>query len=125
MAGGEVTQVQIDYAFGLTIETYDEIKASNVVRISTGFDYEADGVVTTIDPEHTTQLAPLITLHKATVEEGYAIEDGHLVIKFSDGRAIRVAPDEQYEAWQVSGHLPPIERKFSLIGVPGSGVALF
>lgn len=50
MAGGEVTQVQVDYAFGLAIETYDEQKASTHIRISTRFEYEADGVVTVDRP---------------------------------------------------------------------------
>lgn len=125
MAGGEVTQVQVDYAFGLAIETYDEQKASTHIRISTRFEYEADGVVTVIDPEHTEQLAPLLALHKAVVAEGYAIKDGHLVVRFVDGRAIRVAPDAQYEVWTVTGQLPPVVRKFNLIGLPGTGVALF
>ena len=125
MAGGEVTQVQIDYAFGLTIETYDEQRASTHIRISTRFEYEANGEVTVIDPGHTEQMAPLLTLHKAAVAEGYAIKDGHLVVHFVDGRAIRVAPDEQYESWTVTGQLPPVVRKFSLIGLPGTGVALF
>jgi hypothetical protein len=125
MAGGEVTQVQIDYSFGLSIETYGDVKASTNIRISSCFEYETNGVAITVDPEQTADLAPLITLHKAVVEEGYAIKDGHLVIRFTDGRAIRVAPDEQYESWHVTGHLPPVERKFKLIGLPSGGVALF
>jgi len=78
-----------------------------------------------IEPEQTQQMAPLLTLHKAVVAEGYAIKDGHLVVSFVDGRAIRVAPDKQYESWTVTGQLPPVVGKFGLIGLPGSGVALF
>jgi Family of unknown function (DUF6188) len=125
MAGGEVTQVQIDYSFGLSIETYGDVKASMSIRINTCFEYETNGVAITVDPEQAADLAPLITLHKAIVDEGYAIKDGHLVIRFTDGRAVRVAPDEQYESWQVTGDLPQVERKFKLIGLPNGGVALF
>ncbi len=125
VAGGEVTQVRIDYAFGLVIETYDDRHASTSVRISTRFDFERDGVVVSIDPEQTADLAPLIMLHKAIVDEGYAVKDGHLVLRFVNAGEIRVAPHEQYEAWHVDGHLPPIERKFSVIAVPSGGVALF
>jgi hypothetical protein len=124
MAGGEVTQVQVDHSFGLAIETYADEQASTHVRIHTAFEYEAAGVVHSIDPEHTADLAALVTLHKAVVEEGYAVKDGHLVVRFADGRAIRVAPHEQHESWSVTGRLPPVERRFSLIGLPGSGVAL-
>jgi len=124
MAGGEVTQVQVDFAFGLAIETYDDKRASTHVRINTRFEYEAAGIATMIDPEQTADLAPLLTLHKAVVEEGFAVKDGHLVLRFTDGRALRVAPDGQYESWTVMGRLPPVERKFSLIGLPSGGVAL-
>lgn len=120
-----MTQVLIDYSFGLSIETYGEQSASTRVRINTPFEYGESGVVTIIDPEQTADLGPLVTLHKAVLVEGHAIKDGHLVLQFTDGRTIRVAPDEQYESWQVTGHLPPVERKFDLIGLPGSGVALF
>lgn len=125
MAGGEVAQVQIDYSFGLTIETYGEQQASTHVRINTTFEYEESGFVRTIDPEQTAALGPLVGLHKAVIAEAYAIKEGHLVVRFADGRAIRVAPDEQYESWQVTGHQRPVVRKFQLIGLPGSGVALF
>jgi len=125
MAEGEVTQVLIDHSFGLAIETYGEQRASTHVRINTRFEYEESGVVTVIDPEQTADLGSLVGLHKAVIAEAYAIKDGHLVLRFADGRAIRVAPDEQYESWEVSGRLPPVERKFDLIGLPGSGVALF
>lgn len=123
VAGGEVTQVQIDFAFGLVIQTYDDRHASVHVRISTPLQYENGDATTTIDPEHTAHLAPLITLHKATVDKGFVVKDGHLVLRFADGRAIFVAPHDQYEAWHVTGHLPPIERKFELIAVPSGGIA--
>ena len=64
-------------------------------------------------------------MHKTIVEEGHAVKDGHLVLRFQDARAIRVEPDERYEAWQVNGHLPPIERKFSAVAVPSGRVAVF
>src|SRR4051812_25284065 len=35
VAGGEVTQVQVDFAFGLVIETFDDRRAVTIVRIST------------------------------------------------------------------------------------------
>jgi hypothetical protein len=125
MDGGEVTQVRIDFAFGLVIETYDDRRASTHVRISRPFDFKRDGTVVRIDPERTAEMAPLITLHKVTVREAFAVKDGNLVISFGATGEIRVAPDDQYEAWQVDGQMPPVERKFSLIALPPGGIALF
>jgi hypothetical protein len=53
------------------------------------------------------------------------VKDGHLLFRFDGGRIIRVEPHEQYEAWQVNGHFPPIERRFDLIARPGGGLAAF
>ena len=123
--GGEVTQVRIDFAFGLVVETYGDDPASVSIRISTPFSFERDGRTILIDPERTADLGPLVTLHKAEVQEAHAVKDGHLLLRLADGRAIEVAPHEQYEAWQADGHLPPIERKFSLVAIPSGGLARF
>ena len=125
VAGGEVTQVRIDFAFGLVIETFDDRSAVTNVRISTTFEYTDQAGTRSFDPERTAELASLITLHKAVVEEGHAVKDGHLVLRFSDGRSITAGPHDQYEAWDVTGHLPPIKREFRVIAVPSGGVAVF
>lgn len=124
VSGGVVTQVVIDYAFGLTIERRRD-HTSVHVRISGQLDYGTIDHIVTVDPEVTATLGPLLTLHSAAVAEGYALKDGHLVLCFGDGRSIRVAPHDHYEAWQVTGRLPPVERKFELIAVPGGGLAPF
>lgn len=95
------------------------------VRISSRFEYGSVDDLVSVDPEVTRDLAPLLSLHKATLTEGYAVKDGHLVLRFADGRIIKVAPDDQYEAWHVSGQMPPIQRKFELIAIPGGGLAVF
>jgi hypothetical protein len=122
VVGGEVSQVRIDFAFGLVIEVYGDESVTVVVRISTPFVFHDGGTTATIDPENTAGLGALLTLHKAEVTEAYVVKDGHLHLTFADGRSIEVAPHDQYEAWQVEGHKPPIQRRFSLIGLP-SGVA--
>ena len=120
--GGEVTQVQIDFAFGFVVVTYGDDPVSVSIRIETEFKVQLEGVTLTFDPEATAELGRLVTLHKAVVEEAYVVKDGHLVVRFADGRAIEVAPHGQYEAWTVSGDLQPIERRFSLIALPSGGV---
>ena len=103
--GGEVTQVQIDYAFGFVVVTYGDDPASVRIRIEAEFKVQLEGVTLTFDPEDTADLGRLVTLHKAVVEEAYVVKEGHLVVRFADGRAIEVAPHGQYEAWTVSGDL--------------------
>ncbi len=125
ISGGEVTQIRIDFAFGLEIESYGDDQTSLSIRISTPFTFTSDGNAVVIDPERTAELEALVTLHKAEVQEAHVVKDGHLVVRFADGRAIEVAPHEQYEAWQVDGQRPPVERRFSLVAVPSGGVAKF
>jgi hypothetical protein len=78
-----------------------------------------------IDPEAPDTLPPLLALHQAVVSEANAVKDGHLVVRFEDGRSIEVAPDDRYEAWQVDGSRPPVPRDFKIIAVPGGGLAVF
>jgi Family of unknown function (DUF6188) len=120
--GGEVTQVQIDCSFGLVVVTYGDDPASVTIRIETEFKVQLEGVTLTFDPKATADLGRLVTLHKAVVEEAYVVKDGHLVVRFADGRAIEVAPHGEYEAWAVSGDLKPIQRRFSLVALPSGGV---
>lgn len=123
ISGGEVTQVRIDFAFGLVMESCGDDPTSISIRINTPFTFTSDGNAVVIDPEHTADLAPLLTLHKAEVQEAHVVKDGHLVVRFADGRAVEVGPHAQYEAWQVDGQRPPVERRFSLVAVPPGGVA--
>ncbi len=124
VVGSEVTQVQIDHALGLLIDGSGQDPRVHV-RISSRLEYGSGDDLVSIDPEATMDLAPLLSLHKATLTEAYALKDGHLVLRFGDGRVIKVAPDDQFEAWHVSGQMPPVERRFEIIAVPGGGVALF
>jgi hypothetical protein len=40
-----------------------------------------------------------------------------------DHTVLVVEPDERYEAFHVTGSLPPIDRGFSFVAVPGRGLA--
>jgi hypothetical protein len=44
---------------------------------------------------------------------------------FADGRQLVVPPHEHYEAFTVTGSLPPARRGFGFTAVPGSGLARF
>ena len=114
---GVVTEVSIDFCFSLVVETWI------VIRISTPFTIFRSGVTMRFDPEDTASLAPLVTLHQKRVTEALIRMDGNLKVTFSDGSVLCVEPNAHYEAFQVSGKLPPVERKFEFISLPGGGLA--
>lgn len=117
---GVVTQLRIDFAFSLTIEQWIHI------RIETPFVLERDGLAATYDPEQWSTLGPLLQLHQAVVREAEVRKDGWLRLRFADGATLTVEPDERFEAFSVSGALRPSPPKsFSLIALPGGGLARF
>jgi hypothetical protein len=69
------------------------------------------------------ELGSLLDLHKAVVTSAEVVKDGHLRLDFANGDVLSVAPDDRYEAFEVNGQLPPVERRFSLVALPGGGLA--
>jgi len=118
VGGGIVTQIRIDFAFTLVLESWIEI------RIETGFSYGPPGAGRHFDPADPMALAPLLGLHQAVVTAAKIRKDGRLTIAFA-GAVLEVGPDERYEAFQVAGSLPPIRRGFRFAALPGGGLARF
>lgn len=116
---GKITQLRIDYAFTFVLDQWIEI------RIETPFSYGAEGARHQFEPSDAPGLAPLLGLHQATVTSAEIRKDGRLTVAFADGCALVVLPDEQYEAFTVSGSLPPIRRGFRFVAVPGGGLARY
>lgn len=116
VSGSEVSQISVDYAFTLTIEWIS-------IRIGTAFAVSRRGETHTYEPEDTLSLGALLDLHKVGVRDGYARKDGVLVLNFDDGTVITVEPDEQFEAFMINGSLPPMDRRFTLVALPGGGLA--
>ena len=127
IAGATVTQVRVDFAFGLQLATDRFPQLSVDVRIQSLFECHCGGVVTRIDPEEqTVDLGPLVTLHQAVVQEAYATDDCLLVLRFNEDRAIFVELDEHYEAWTVDGRLPATnDQAFLVVAWPGGELAIF
>ena len=113
---GVVTQLQIDFAFGLTIEQWLHIRIEEPFVVQTG----ANRIE--CDPETSASITPLVDLHQAVVNEAAAYKDGSLTVAFADGRVIRVAPGEHYEAFSVTGSWAGADT-FRLISLPGGGLA--
>jgi hypothetical protein len=116
---GKVTQLKVDHAFTLVLESWIEI------RIETRFSYGAAGDARQFEPSDALGLAPLLGLHRATVISAEVRKDGRLTLVFADGRELAVPPDERYEAFTVTGSLPPVRRGFSFTAVPGGGLARY
>lgn len=116
---GKITQLRIDYAFTLVLESWIEI------RIETPFSYGPVGDARQYEPSDAPGLAPLLGLHQATVTSAEIHKDGRLILAFTDGGLLAVLPDRSYEAFTVTGSLPPVRRGFSFTAVPGGGLARF
>jgi hypothetical protein len=117
VGGGTVTQIRIDHAFTLLVESW------LAIRISTRFTYGPPGDPRWFEPSDAARLAPLLTLHQATVTSAEIQKDGQLTVVFTDGAVLSVLPDDQFEAFTVTGDLPPIRREFTFVARPGGGLA--
>ena len=117
VSDGKVTQIQVDYAFTLVLESWIS------VRIETPFSYGPAGAARQFEPSDAPGLAPLLGLHQATVTSAEISKDGSLTMAFADGGELFVPPDERYEAFTVTGSLPPARRGFSFTALPGGGLS--
>ena len=116
---GKVTQLRVDYAFTLLLDSWIEI------RIETPFTYGPEGAVQHFEPSDAPSLAPLLGLHQATITSAEIRKDGRLTVAFADGAVLEVLPDERYEAFTVAGSLPSVRRGFNFAAIPGGGLTRF
>jgi hypothetical protein len=78
---------------------------------------EPDDSVVILDGEGAWErLAPLFQLRHRKVAKANVSSQGTLSIQFDDGHRLVVAPDESYEAWELSG---PAD--LNLVCPPGGG----
>jgi hypothetical protein len=106
--GLRVSQVRIDYAFGLELLADDDERAGDElwrIRINTTFLYSwAGGAATAIDPEGPAhETAPALSVRHQTLTRGRVRVDGRLRLEFGNGGVIEVPPDDRYEAWEAAG----------------------
>jgi hypothetical protein len=109
---GIVTQLQVDFAFGLTVETWLHFRIETPFRYG-GMEYQ---------PEDSSSLAPLLRLHQARVASVEVFKDGRLAVGFADGQVLTVAPIQQYEAFEVHGQ-SAARKPFQFVALPGGGLA--
>lgn len=112
--GLRVSQIRIDYAFGLELAE-DQERATDEpwrIRINTPFLQSwAGGVGTTIDPEGPAhEMAPALAVRHQTLIRGRVARDGRLRLEFGNEVVLEVPPHDRYEAWEATGGSEPQRR---------------
>lgn len=116
---GTVTQCRLDYAFTLVIA--DDPEGSFEVRIEQPFVVTGSDGEVTLDAEgDPQQMAPALRVLRRTVEQAIAFKDGGLELTFDDGTVLRVAADEDYEAWNIAG-----PGGLRVVSMPGGELAIW
>lgn len=116
LVGREVDQLCIDFAVTLVVDGTD------TVRLTTPFTLELDGQRHTVEPERVETMLPVLGLHRAVVTAAHAGKDGTLELRFDGDRVLRCEPNEDYEAWEVGGGLPPVTSSYHILAQAGGGV---
>jgi Family of unknown function (DUF6188) len=106
----------IDYA--VSFGTQNQV----AVRIEQPFVYTgADRVEHLIVPEADPVLiAPVLAITRLSVREGFAYDDGHLEVTFSDGSEIGVPSAQDYEPWELTG-----PSGLKMVSVPGGELSVW
>ncbi|MGE2732516.1 DUF6188 family protein [Mycolicibacterium vaccae] len=114
--GRIVQSVLIDYT--LRMQLSDE----HFIVIESTFNVDSSGTSVLLSPEEDADEAfqPIRQLVGQTVKEAAADEAGTLRVSFSDGTRFEVPPDDDYEAWNVSGPGGAL-----VVCVPGGELAIW
>jgi hypothetical protein len=117
---GLVQMIQIDYRLGLLLS---DGKASTNIHISTLGRLTWPGGEALLEPEETASLSPILPLANKGVRSVTIRATGHLRVEFAGGHVLEVAPDDQYEAWQLGCSVGA--RGVMMVCSPGGSVAVF
>jgi len=116
--GLTVTQVQVDFAFGLNFDDKGAVRISNAATLS-WVDRGQRPERVTLDPERQ-DVVPGLALFNAEVLSAVAFKSGTLRLVFGDGHVLTVKPDPQHEAWIATG-----PDKMLIVGLPGGDLAVW
>lgn len=117
LQGIMVTRCCIDSAFG--IEFWESDKTTTI-RIAGPFVLQEQGAAQHLSPEHPKTLGPALSLIGKTVTAVHASKDGCLAASFADGSSLSVAPDAEYEAWEVVS-----SKGLRVVCTPGGSLSLW
>ncbi len=119
LQGWKVTQIQIDYAFGLSL--WGSVQAQVHFRIGGRFSFRHGQETHELHAEEEPRaaLAPALALLGRELESAVAYESGALELAFNEDMSLFVPADPHYEAWEASG----IGHR--LISLPGGGLSFW
>lgn len=105
--GLRVSQIRVDYAFGLELAE-DQERATDEpwrFRINTEFTYASrTWIEEKLDPEGPPgALGPALSVRHQTLTRARLWPDGRLLLEFAGGDVITVAAHDRYEAWEAHG----------------------
>jgi hypothetical protein len=98
--GLTVTQIQVDFAFGLTFDDVGTVRIGS--RATLVWDRANGAAAVDMDPGRQ-DVAAGLALFNSEVLSAHAFKSGGLRIVFVGGRLLRVDPDPRYEAWTATG----------------------
>ena len=116
--GLTVTQVQVDFSFGLSFDDQGAVQISNAATlgwVNVGLRPET----LQLHPERQDVAAGLV-LFNTTVLSAVAFKSGTLRIVFDDGHLLQVAADDDSEAWTATG-----PNRMLIVSLPGGDLAVW
>jgi hypothetical protein len=114
--GLTVTQIQVDFAFGLSFDDVGAVRISSMAILKW---VRVDGEAVELDPERQ-DVAAALPLFNTEVLSAVAFKSGALRIVFDNGRLLKVDPDPQYEAWTANG-----PGGMLVVSLPGGDLAVW
>lgn len=112
----QVTQVCFDSS--VTLRCW-QLTGEVTIRISSPFVVEYGGTRFAVVPAKQDNAGAALSLLNAVVTDARATAEGGLALRFGDGLAVEVAPDPQFEAWEMSD-----SQGASVISMPGGEIAV-
>ncbi|MES2794122.1 MAG: DUF6188 family protein [Planctomycetota bacterium] len=115
--GLTVTQLKLDFAFGIELSNDDSAFS---IRINTIFTLKEATETADYAPETLPACGPALRLFNAQVVSAKAFNNGRLEVVFLGGAVLEVNSNSQFEAWEVVGNDGQ-----RTVALPGGGLAVW
>jgi hypothetical protein len=112
---GELTQLRLDHEVTFVFETGVSLAAGTQLTLNSG--------AREIDPEQSQDAAPLLDLIHRSAHRLTVSATGDLTLEFEDGTTISVAPDSEFEAFELNA--PPESGFTLLVCAPDGSISIW
>ena len=111
---GTITQILVDHAFGLVVDS------DTAIRFETPFTWFDGTTERTIDPSVAESLGALVRLVRQEVTDVTVTEPGsHLAVVLQDGQWLKSSAHDQYEAWTATATWGVPAQRSYFVATPG------